>query len=92
VLEAFELTRQSFLENEKREALIHMRCAAIYEAMLDIRELFAWTNSCGYRRKTDGLKQEFQYLSRVIGVFPVDLFLETIRNLCYAVFLVRFLP
>jgi hypothetical protein len=87
-LESFELTRQSFLENEKREALIHMRCAAIYEAMFDIRELFAWSSSCGYPRKTDGLKREFQYLSMVLGVLPIDLFLETLRNLCYAVFLV----
>lgn len=90
VLEAFELTRQSFLENERREALIHMRCIAIDEAMYDIRELFAWTSSTGYPRVSDVTKQEFQYLSKIIGVMPIDIFLDTIRNLCYTMFLVYF--
>ena len=65
-----------------------MRCGAISEAMYDIRELFAWTSSSSYAKKNEALRKEYQYLCRIIGGPPIDLFLETIRNLCYSVFLV----
>lgn len=65
-----------------------MRCGSISEAMYDIRELFAWTSSYGYTIKSEALKKQYQYLSSIIGGPPIDLFLETIRNLCYSVFLV----
>lgn len=83
-MDAYELTRQSINENERRGNLYHLRWTSLTEAMYDIRETFDW-NSCQlYSASNAPDSTSFQLNSNmtpIIDIPPIDLITETLRHI-----------
>ena len=83
-MDAYELTRQSIHENERRGNQYHLRWTSLTEAMYDIRETFDW-NSCElYSIYSPPDATPFQLnneMTRIIDITPIDLVTETLRHI-----------
>lgn len=89
ILDSYELTLQSFNENNLRVASLSMRCTSIAEAMYDIRETLDWNSSSlivnTKRSSSESAGDEFH---PEIGPPPVDLLHSTLHTLCLMILMV----
>mmetsp|Transcript_22938 Transcript_22938/g.33534 ORF Transcript_22938/g.33534 Transcript_22938/m.33534 type:complete len:1131 (+) Transcript_22938:214-3606(+) len=83
VLQLLECARRTFSENERREALVHMRCAALSEVMYDLRDSLDWASGslCMEKIKCYDICSKHSLLM----IPPVDLVNEACRSICYAI-------
>jgi hypothetical protein len=83
ILDAYELTRQSFAENERRGNMYPLRWTSLTEAMYDIRETFDWNSNELYVSSgaDDATPFHLPSMGQVIDISPVDLVAETLRNI-----------
>ena len=81
-MDAYELTRQSIHENERRGNLYHLRWTSLTEAMYDIRETFDWNSGELYVASSSPDATPLQLNSEMIPIIdipPIDLVTETLR-------------
>ena len=81
-MEIFEATRRVLLENERKEALVAMRCSALSDVMYEIRDCFDWQS--GRLRAATALGEshlagENQYRA---AASPADFLNAALRSIC----------
>lgn len=94
-MDAYELTRQSIHENERRGNAYHLRWTSLTEAMYDIRETFDWNSSELYSVNSPPDSTSFQLNSDMVPIIdipPIDLVTETLRHITLSLLQVFFLP
>jgi hypothetical protein len=88
-LVTYEASRRAFVENERREALVQMRCAAISEVMYEIRDTIDWRSGRLRAALANGERHAAAESRYDAAASPADMLNAALRSICYKLLHVR---
>jgi hypothetical protein len=88
-LVTYEASRRAFVENERREALVQMRCSAISEVMYEIRDTIDWRSGRLRAALANGERHAAAESRYDAAASPADMLNAALRSICYKLLHVR---